>query len=87
MTEEVGDDPGLLPLMAANGSRWHRLVPPPTSAVTIARLAALAFLGSQNLSSVSLQDNREMGLIVTGSARAPLATWFDQWWARATPWS
>ncbi|MCY0864079.1 MAG: phospholipase D-like domain-containing protein, partial [Sulfobacillus sp.] len=43
--------------------------------------SATAFLGSQNLSSASLQDNREMGLLVTGSARSQLATWFDQWWA------
>jgi phosphatidylserine/phosphatidylglycerophosphate/cardiolipin synthase-like enzyme len=112
MTEEVGDEPALLALMAADGARLQLLVPPPTSTTTAARLAALAaagvrirtlsapyvhakvlvtpttaFLGSQNLSPVSLQDNREMGLIVTGSSRAQLATWFDQWWVRAAPWS
>jgi hypothetical protein len=37
-----------------------------------------AFFESQNLSSVSLQDHRDLGLVVTGSARAHLATWFDQ---------
>ncbi|AEJ39643.1 phospholipase D/Transphosphatidylase [Sulfobacillus acidophilus TPY] len=111
ITEEVGDDPALLALMAAAGARLRLLVPTPTSAATTARLAALAaagvhirtlaspyvhakiivtpttaFLVSQNLSSVSLQDN-ETGLMVTGSARMQLATWFQQWWARATPWT
>ncbi|MCY0865492.1 MAG: hypothetical protein OWQ57_11110, partial [Sulfobacillus sp.] len=48
---------------------------------------AFYVLGSQNLSAVSLQNNRKVGLLVTGSARAHLDTWFDQWWARAMPWS
>ncbi|AEJ39637.1 phospholipase D/Transphosphatidylase [Sulfobacillus acidophilus TPY] len=95
MTEEVGDDPALLAIMAADGARLQLLVPPTTSTTTTARLAALAaagvhirtlstpdihakvivmsttaFLGSQNLSAVSLQDNPEMGLLFTGSAWA-----------------
>ncbi len=45
-----------------------------------------AFLGSQNLSSVSLQDNREMGTLVNGTDRTALATWFQHWWDQSTPW-
>ncbi len=44
-----------------------------------------AFLGSENLSDVSLDDNREMGLTVTGSARTTLTQWFQRYWAEATP--
>jgi cardiolipin synthase len=112
MTEEVGDVPTLLALMAADGARLHLLVPPPSSAATTARLAALAaagvqirtlsaphvhakvivtpttaFLGSQNLSAVSLQNNRELGILLTGPDRAALAAWFQQWWQHATPWT
>lgn len=46
-----------------------------------------AFLGSQNLSSVSLQDNRELGVLISGSDRTTLATWFQHWWTQATPWT
>lgn len=46
-----------------------------------------AFLGSQNLSSVSLQDNREMGMLVNGTARTALAAWFQHWWDQSTPWT
>ena len=44
-----------------------------------------AFLGSENLSGVSLDDNREMGMTFTGSARTTLAQWFQHYWAEATP--
>ncbi len=46
-----------------------------------------AFFGSQNLSSVSLQDNREMGMLVNGTARTALAAWFQHWWDQSTPWT
>lgn len=45
------------------------------------------FVGSQNLSAVSLHDNREVGLI-TGATHihTQALAWFDLAWARATPW-
>jgi len=61
------------------------LISPYVHAKTIIT-ATHAFIGSQNLSTVSLQNNREMGVLVTGSARAQLAAWFQRWWAQATPW-
>lgn len=110
-TEEIGDDPTVLPAMAAKGSDLQLLCPAPANAAAQARLATLAhagvhirtlptpyvhaktiitaqqaFLGSQNLSSVSLQDNRELGIIVSGTDRTALAAWFAHWWAQATPW-
>lgn len=111
MAEEIGDDPTILAQMAADGTRFQLLCPPPSSSDAQARLNALAqagvqirtlstpdvhakvlitartaFLGSQNLSAVSLNDNREVGLLVTGANRTTLATWFQRWWQTATPW-
>ena len=45
-----------------------------------------AYLGSENLSSNSLDNNREVGLIVTDpSELAPLTTTFEADWALGTP--
>jgi len=47
---------------------------------------ARAYLGSENLSSNSLDNNREVGLIVTdASSIAPIATTFDSDFATGTP--
>jgi phosphatidylserine/phosphatidylglycerophosphate/cardiolipin synthase-like enzyme len=47
---------------------------------------ARAYLGSENLSSNSLDNNREVGLIVTdASSIAPIATTFDSDFAAGTP--
>lgn len=48
--------------------------------------AARAYLGSENLSSNSLDNNREVGLIVTDAASiAPLTTTFESDFASGTP--
>lgn len=45
------------------------------------------WLGSQNLSPVSLNDNREVGLITPSTAIHQQALgWFNQWWTDAPPW-
>ncbi|SMC08060.1 Phosphatidylserine/phosphatidylglycerophosphate/cardiolipin synthase [Sulfobacillus thermosulfidooxidans DSM 9293] len=75
-----------LATLAAAGVQIRTLATPYVHAKTIIT-ASQAFLGSQNLSSVSLQDNREMGLIVSGSTRQALARWFAHWWSQATPWT
>jgi cardiolipin synthase A/B len=47
---------------------------------------ARAYLGSENLSSNSLDNNREVGLIVTDpSSIAPIATTFESDWLAGTP--
>ena len=43
----------------------------------------LAFIGSENFTETSLQDNREMGLILNGSDLGKLKAQFDRDWARA----
>jgi phosphatidylserine/phosphatidylglycerophosphate/cardiolipin synthase-like enzyme len=43
----------------------------------------LAFIGSENFTQTSLQDNREMGLLLNGSDMGKLQTQFDRDWARA----
>jgi phosphatidylserine/phosphatidylglycerophosphate/cardiolipin synthase-like enzyme len=44
---------------------------------------SLAFIGSENFTQTSLDDNREMGLLLNGSAVAKLKVQFDRDWARA----
>ncbi|SIS84125.1 Phosphatidylserine/phosphatidylglycerophosphate/cardiolipin synthase [Alicyclobacillus vulcanalis] len=45
-----------------------------------------AFIGSENLSANSLEDNREVGLVVTEPlVRAEAQAWFAQYWKRAQP--
>jgi phosphatidylserine/phosphatidylglycerophosphate/cardiolipin synthase-like enzyme len=44
-----------------------------------------AFVGSENLSSQSLDHNRELGLLVRGSAVDRLSATFDSDWNRAAP--
>jgi phosphatidylserine/phosphatidylglycerophosphate/cardiolipin synthase-like enzyme len=47
---------------------------------------ARAYLGSENLSSNSLDNNREVGLVVTdASSVEPMSTTFDTDWAIGTP--
>ena len=43
-----------------------------------------AFIGSENYSTSSLDENREMGLILRGREAAPLRTQFDQDWRLKT---
>jgi phosphatidylserine/phosphatidylglycerophosphate/cardiolipin synthase-like enzyme len=75
-----------LDTLAAAGVRIRTLTAPYVHAKTIIT-PSQAFLGSQNLSAVSLDDNRELGVLVTGANRAALATWFAHWWRQATPWT
>ncbi len=45
-----------------------------------------AFIGSENLSAGSLDDNREVGLVVTEPfVRAQAQAWFAQYWQKAKP--
>ena len=44
-----------------------------------------AFVGSENLSYVSLTRNREMGCLVQGSIRTSLVHWFTHYWTQAQP--
>ncbi|MGK9450313.1 phospholipase D-like domain-containing protein [Acidithiobacillus caldus] len=43
----------------------------------------LAFIGSENFTQTSLQDNREMGVLLNGSDLGKLQAQFDKDWARA----
>ena len=43
---------------------------------------ALAFIGSENFSSVSILDNREVGLLLNGSDLGKLQAQFDRDWQR-----
>ncbi|MBU2783621.1 GTP-binding protein, partial [Acidithiobacillus caldus] len=43
----------------------------------------LAFIGSENFTRTSLEDNREMGLLLNGSDLAHLQAQFDSDWALA----
>lgn len=75
-----------LATLAQAGVKIRTLSAPYVHAKTIITTQT-AFLGSQNLSSMSLQDNRELGVLVSGTARTALATWFQHWWAQASPWT
>ncbi len=44
----------------------------------------LAFIGSENFTQTSLENNREMGLLLNGSDIGKLQTQFDKDWARAS---
>lgn len=44
---------------------------------------ALAFIGSENFTSVSLENNREMGVLLNGSDLGKLQAQFNKDWARA----
>ena len=44
---------------------------------------ALAFIGSENFTQTSLEDNREMGLLLNGSDIGKLQAQFDRDWNRA----
>ena len=45
---------------------------------------ALAFIGSENFTSVSLENNREMGVLLNGSDLGKLQAQFNKDWARAS---
>ncbi|PSR32200.1 MAG: phospholipase [Sulfobacillus benefaciens] len=75
-----------LATLAQAGVQIRTLSTPYVHAKTIIT-GQTAFLGSQNLSSVSLHDNRELGVLVSGTDRTALATWFQHWWTQATPWT
>ncbi len=63
---------GRLATLAAVGVQIRTLQAPYVHAKTLIT-PSQAFLGSQNLSAVSLQDNREMGILVNGPTRTALA--------------
>jgi len=44
---------------------------------------ALAFIGSENFTQTSLQDNREMGLLLNGADLGKLQAQFDRDWKKA----
>jgi cardiolipin synthase len=44
---------------------------------------SLAFIGSENFTQTSLQDNREMGLLLNGSDIGKLQAQFDRDWKKA----
>ncbi len=44
---------------------------------------SLAFIGSENISDISLDHNREMGLLLNGSDLSKLQAQFDRDWQRA----
>ena len=49
--------------------------------------AQQTWVGSQNWSAPSLDNNREMGITtVNPTVHAHALAWFNQLWARAVPW-
>ena len=44
---------------------------------------SLTFIGSENFTQTSLENNREMGLLLNGSDIGKLQAQFDKDWARA----
>ncbi|MBE7567645.1 MULTISPECIES: phospholipase D-like domain-containing protein [Acidithiobacillus] len=48
---------------------------------------SLAFIGSENFTQTSLEDNREMGLLLNESEIGKLQAQFDRDWARAGDWN
>jgi cardiolipin synthase A/B len=48
---------------------------------------ARAFVGSENFSAASLDDNRELGIVIAGDAITPLNARFEEDWQNATVFS
>lgn len=72
--------------LAATGVQVRTLQSPYVHAKLIVT-ASRTFIGSQNFSVVSFNDNREVGLITTSRAiHAEALAWFNAAWSRATPW-
>ncbi len=58
----------------------------PTVHAKLIVTATATWVGSQNLSPVSLDANREVGLITTSAPiHQQVLGWFNHWWAQATP--
>ncbi|MCY0885630.1 MAG: phospholipase D-like domain-containing protein, partial [Firmicutes bacterium] len=63
-----------------------RLLAAPYPHAKLVLTAHRVFVGSQNWSLTSLQDNREVGLVLThSSVHTQAAAWFRHWWAVAQP--
>jgi len=81
------EDQGYAAQLVHAGVQVRTLVSPYVHAKLIVT-AKQTFVGSQNFSVVSLNDNREVGLVTTS---APIHTqalaWFNALWVRATPWN
>lgn len=68
------------------GVQVHTLATPYVHAKLIVTATA-TFVGSQNFSVVSLQDNREVGVVLTSaSIRQQALAWFNEAWARSVAW-
>lgn len=80
----------LLPSDATPGARWliahgvavHALASPYIHAKAIIVDGRAAFVGSENLSSTSLDQNRELGILVRGEDVPVLARVFSRDWSR-----
>ncbi|WP_062306676.1 phospholipase D-like domain-containing protein [Alicyclobacillus sendaiensis] len=71
--------------LAAHGVQVRLLASPYVHAKLIVGTEA-AFVGSENISANSLDDNREVGLVVTQPlVRAEAQAWFAQYWQKAKP--
>ncbi|MBF8377840.1 phospholipase [Alicyclobacillus mali] len=70
-------------MLASHGVQVRLLSSPYVHAKLIAGTEAV-FIGSENLSANSLDDNREVGMVVTQPlVRAQAEAWFDQYWQKA----
>ena len=68
------------------GVQVHTLATPYVHAKLIVT-ATQTFVGSQNFSTVSLQDNREVGIVLQSpSTHQQALTWFNAAWVRSTSW-
>jgi len=72
-------------MLASHGVQVRFLSSPYVHAKLIVGTEA-AFVGSENISANSLDDNREVGLVVTQPlVRAEAQAWFAQYWQKAKP--
>ncbi|ACV57137.1 phospholipase D-like domain-containing protein [Alicyclobacillus acidocaldarius] len=72
-------------MLAGHGVQVRLLSSPYVHAKLIAGTEAV-FVGSENLSANSLDDNREVGIAVTQPlVRAQAQAWFAQYWQKAQP--
>ncbi|WP_304458668.1 phospholipase D-like domain-containing protein [Alicyclobacillus sendaiensis] len=72
-------------MLASHGVQVRLLASPYVHAKLIVGTEA-AFVGSENISANSLDDNREVGLVVTQPlVRAEAQAWFAQYWQKAKP--
>lgn len=81
---EAGQSAGAASYLERNGVEVHSLVTPYIHAKLIRADGRLAFVGSENLSTQSLDRNREVGLLVRGPSIPALARIFNEDWARSS---